>query len=80
MHCISKDATYYQEQAGRDTFVSKGFSIWKDKKSFHRQVGGVNSAHNQAQKDCETLMNQNQSIHTIFSKHSSHERMITEYA
>ena len=62
------------EQAGGDSFVSEGFSNWKKKERFNIHVGGPFSAHNQAWRKCEVLLNQKQHIETILSKQSNQVR------
>ncbi|XP_031262833.1 zinc finger MYM-type protein 1-like [Pistacia vera] len=65
------------DKGGGDRFVGQGFSNWKKKEKLNIQVGGSNSAHNQARRMCETLLNQDQHIQTFFYRHSSQAR--TEY-
>ena len=62
------------EQAGGDSFVSEGFSNWKKKERFNIHVGGPFTAHNQAWRKCEVLLNQKQHIETILSKQSNQVR------
>ena len=45
-----------------ETFVTKGFKLWNQKKHLLSHVGGVNSAHNQAIKKSEDLMKEKQHI------------------
>ena len=49
-------------QFGGDSFVTKRFNSWNKKEKLDLHVGGVNSAHNQALKNGENLMKQNQHI------------------
>ncbi|KAF8392182.1 hypothetical protein HHK36_022524 [Tetracentron sinense] len=56
------------EQAGGESFVIEGFTNWKKKEKFQVHVGGPNSAHNQAFKACQDLMNQKQHIRTVVRK------------
>ena len=75
---IEKDAAYclycylfsqdVGMQAGGDSFVMKGFKNWIKKEKPDQHVGGVNSAYNQALKNGENLMKQNQHIQSIFVK------------
>jgi hypothetical protein len=75
---ILKDAAYYlycylfrpdtENQAGGDSFVTEGFKNWKKKYKLQNHVGAHNSAHNEAQRRCEVLLNQKQSIITFFDK------------
>ena len=44
------------KQGGGETFVMKGFKLWNKKEKLNSHVGGVNSAHNQAIKKIEDLM------------------------
>ncbi|KAM4068423.1 hypothetical protein ACB094_12G010600 [Castanea mollissima] len=39
------------KQGGGDTFVTKGFRLWNQLRKLDSHVGGVNSAHNQAQSN-----------------------------
>ena len=83
-YSIAKDAAFFLccylfkpnigEQACGDSFVSEGFSDWKKKERFNIHVGGPLSAHNQAWRKCEVLLNQKQHIETILSKQSKHVR------
>ncbi len=65
-----------RKQAGGNTFVMAGFKIvmvgfkmWHKKDKLQTHVGGVNSAHNQAVKNVEYLMNQH--IKSVFVKKSN---------
>ncbi|XP_031278972.1 52 kDa repressor of the inhibitor of the protein kinase-like [Pistacia vera] len=48
------------EQSGGDSFVLDGFRNWKRLEKFKYHIGGPNSYHNQAVKNCQALMNQKQ--------------------
>ena len=77
-YSIEKDAAYclycylFRQdvgmQSGSDSFVTKGFNSWNKKGKLDIYVGGVNSAHNQALKNGENLMKQNQHIQSVFVK------------
>lgn len=58
------------EQKSSDAFSIYGFSNWKKKKRLYIYVGNFNSAHNQAWRSCEALMNQKQHIEVVISKQS----------
>ncbi|KAL4600720.1 hypothetical protein ACB092_11G218600 [Castanea dentata] len=83
---IEKDAAYclycylFRQdvgmQFGGDSFVTKGFNSWNKKEKLDQHVGGVNSAHNQALKDGENQMKQNQHIQSVFVKQSSQDKII----
>jgi hypothetical protein len=62
-------------QAGGDLFVTEGFKIYKKKDKLQNHVGTHNSAHNQARRKCEALLNQKQSIITFFDKQSDQQKM-----
>ena len=62
-------------QAGGDSFVMKGFKNWNKKEKPDQHVGGVNSAYNQALKNDENLMKQNQHIQSIFVKKSNQDKI-----
>ncbi|XP_060210798.1 uncharacterized protein LOC132637777 [Lycium barbarum] len=53
---------YNIHQGGGDVFSTIGFKSWQKKKSLKKHVGGRNSIHNQARKNCEDLERQEQSI------------------
>uniref|UniRef100_A0A803Q0Z3 TTF-type domain-containing protein n=1 Tax=Cannabis sativa TaxID=3483 RepID=A0A803Q0Z3_CANSA len=63
------------DQTGGECFVKMGFSYWKERSRVGKHVGGPNSSHNEAQRSCEALMNQNKHIETILSKHSREVQM-----
>jgi RNase H-fold protein (predicted Holliday junction resolvase) len=65
------------EQKCGDAFSVDGFSNWKKKERLDIHVGSFNSAHNQAWRSCEALMNQKQHIEVVISKHS--DSMKKEY-
>ena len=50
------------------------FQIGKMRKLLKRHVGAVNSAHNQAQRDCDALINQNRSIQVVLVKYSVRDK------
>ncbi|QHO16739.1 uncharacterized protein [Arachis hypogaea] len=56
--------------ASGDGFVKEGFSNWKKKERLQTHVENHDSAHNQARRKCEVLMEQKQHIEVIFQKHS----------
>ncbi|XP_058208195.1 uncharacterized protein LOC131321208 [Rhododendron vialii] len=63
------------DQAGGESFVGNGFSNWKKKRRLRTHVGGHNSAHTQAWRKCEDLLNQKQHIETIVLKQSEQARI-----
>ncbi|XP_058783055.1 uncharacterized protein LOC131657706 [Vicia villosa] len=79
-YSVSKDAVFclccylmrYEigEHKGWDAFVTEGFSNWKKKDRLNVHVGGPNSAHNQAWRKCNALMNQKQHIEVAINKQS----------
>ena len=50
------------DQGGGDTFTSKGFNNWKNKKGLQDHVGSISSVHNHALQNCQALMNQKQHL------------------
>ena len=84
-YSIEKDAAYclycylFRQdvgmQFGGDSFVTKRFNSWNKKEKLDLHVGGVNSAHNQALKNGENLMKQNQHIQSIFVKQSNQDKI-----
>ncbi|KAI0492420.1 hypothetical protein KFK09_026692 [Dendrobium nobile] len=83
-YSISKDAAYclfcylYRsqtgEQAGGDSFDTKGFRNWKKKDRIQIHVGNKNSAHNIARQKCEDLMNETSDIRFAFERPSEQNR------
>ena len=62
-------------QGGGDSFVIEGFRNWKRKKEkLQNHVGDHNNAHNIAERKCEALLNQRQSIQTFINKQSDVEK------
>ncbi|XP_075645560.1 uncharacterized protein LOC142616631 [Castanea sativa] len=61
-------------EGGGDSFVTEGFRNWKKKEKLQNHVGDHNSAHNIAQRKCEALLNQRQSIQTVINKQSDVEK------
>ncbi|KAL9661194.1 hypothetical protein QQ045_026016 [Rhodiola kirilowii] len=61
---------YLSREAGNDTFVTEGFSSWKNTERLASHVGDVNSFHNQALKKSDDLMRQAQSIIVALHKQS----------
>ncbi|XP_076931333.1 uncharacterized protein LOC143596436 [Bidens hawaiensis] len=57
-----------QHFGGRNVFSKEGFNSWNKSERLSSHEGGVGSAHNKALKRCEDLLNQKQSIVTIFHK------------
>nr|XP_033509046.1 zinc finger MYM-type protein 1-like [Nicotiana tomentosiformis] len=57
-------------QGGGDVFSSKGFRNWNRKECFKKHVGLPNSIHNKANRNCDDLMWQQQSIIVAFDKQS----------
>jgi hypothetical protein len=83
-YSILKDAAYclfcylfrpdIGKQVGRDSFVTEGFKNWKKKDTLQSHVRAHNSAHNQARRRCEALLNHKQSIITFFDKQSDQQK------
>ncbi|KAK9994738.1 hypothetical protein SO802_024441 [Lithocarpus litseifolius] len=63
------------DQGGGDSFVTERFRNWKKKEKLQNHVGDHSSAHNIAQRKCEALLNQRQSIQTVINKQSDVEKM-----
>ncbi|XP_016437951.2 uncharacterized protein LOC107763954 [Nicotiana tabacum] len=55
---------------GGDIFSSKGFRNWNRKECFKKHVDLPNSIHNKANRNCDDLMRQQQSIIVAFNKQS----------
>lgn len=60
---------------GSDAFVTEGFNNWSKKERLPLHVGEVNSFHNRAQKKCEALVQQKQSIVVAFHKQTEKEKV-----
>ena len=58
-----------------ETFVTKGFKLWNQKKHLLSHVGGVNSAHNQAIKKSEDLMKEKQHIQSVLVNQSNQDKI-----
>lgn len=58
------------EQRDGDFFITEGFTNWKKKEKLKVHVGMSNSAHNQAYRKSQDLLNQKKLIQTFFYKQS----------
>ena len=77
-YSLDKDAVFFfyyyligqdvGKQGGGDTFVTKGFRLWNQKKKLNSHVGGVNSAHNQAVQKSEDLLKEKKHIQSVLVK------------
>jgi hypothetical protein len=56
--------------AGYDAFVVKGWNTWNKNDRLKDHVGGIGSVHNQAMKDCENLLKQQQHIDVAMQRSS----------
>ncbi|XP_062012157.1 uncharacterized protein LOC133728737 [Rosa rugosa] len=84
-YSIEKDAAYclhcylfkpnIGDQAGGDVFVGTGFNNWKKKDKLQDHVGGINSAHNNARRMCEVLLNQRQHFDTVLVNQTQQDRI-----
>ncbi|XP_024190666.1 uncharacterized protein LOC112194680 [Rosa chinensis] len=84
-YSIEKDAAYclhcylfkpnIGDQAGGDVFVGTGFNNWKKKDKLKDHVGGINSAHNNARRMCEVLLNQRQHVDTVLVNQTQQDRI-----
>ncbi|XP_076909755.1 uncharacterized protein LOC143567161 [Bidens hawaiensis] len=66
--CCYLFAYHVGNQGGRNVFSKEGFNSWNKPERLVSHVGDVGSAHNKALKRCEDLLNQKQSIPTVFQK------------
>ncbi|XP_039142002.1 LOW QUALITY PROTEIN: zinc finger MYM-type protein 1-like [Dioscorea cayenensis subsp. rotundata] len=83
-YSIAKDAAFclycylfkpdIRKQGSADSFVIEGFTNWNKKDRLKTHIGGLNSAHNQAYRKCQDLMNQNQNIQSILIKQGDQAR------
>jgi hypothetical protein len=53
-----------------EAFITEGFTNWRKSDRFQVHVGSVNSAHNQAWRNCQDLMKQKQHIDGAMHKQS----------
>lgn len=61
--------------AGYDAFVVKGWNSWNKYARLKEHVGGIGSVHNQAMKDCEALLKQEQHIDVAMQRSSDAARL-----
>ena len=59
---------------GETHLLLKDSEIGKKKEKLQNHVGDHNSAHNIAQRKCEALLNQRQSIQTVINKQTGVEK------
>ncbi|KAK4572314.1 hypothetical protein RGQ29_030664 [Quercus rubra] len=57
-----------------ETFVTKGFKLWNQVAKLDSHAGGVNSAHSQAAKKGEDLLNEKQHIQSVLVKQSNKDK------
>lgn len=63
------------DQSGGESFVGVGFKNWKKKTTLKQHFGGSNNTHNNAERNCQALLNQKQHIPTVLSKHTDQDRI-----
>jgi hypothetical protein len=51
--------------AGYDALVIEGWNSWSKKSRLKEHFGGIGSVHNQAMKDCDALLKQDQHIDVV---------------
>ncbi|CAJ2673788.1 unnamed protein product [Trifolium pratense] len=59
-----------EHRGSGEAFITEGFTNWKKSDRFQVHVGGLNSAHNQAWRNCQALMKQKQHIEGAICKQS----------
>lgn len=64
--------------AGYDAFVVKGWNTWNKSDRLKDHVGGIGSVHNQAMKDCENLLKQEQHIDVAMQRSSDAAKFVEE--
>jgi hypothetical protein len=57
-----------EHRGSGEAFITEGFTNWKNSDRFQVQVGSLNSAHNQAWRNCQVLMKQKQQIEGAMCK------------
>jgi hypothetical protein len=60
-----------KKEAGYVAFVKDGWSSWNKKHRLKEHVGDINSVHNQAARDCEALLKQEQHIYVALNNQSN---------
>ena len=60
-----------KKEAGYAAFVAKGWSGWNKKHRLNDHVRDVNSVHNQAKRDCDALLQQDQHIYVAFNNQTN---------
>jgi hypothetical protein len=60
-----------KKEAGYVAFVKDGWSSWNKKYRLKEHVGDINSVHNQAARDCEVLLKQEQHIYVALNNQSN---------
>ncbi|KAK4258236.1 hypothetical protein QN277_007708 [Acacia crassicarpa] len=71
LHCYLFNCDHGDVRGGHDSFVSEGFSNWKEKGRLLKHVGKVGSIHNLCFSAAKDLMNQNQHIDIVMSNISN---------
>ncbi|XP_050365643.1 uncharacterized protein LOC126784204 [Argentina anserina] len=64
-----------EDQAGGDVFVGTGFKNWKKMDNLQDHVGGTNSAHNNARRVCQVLLDQRQYVDTVLVNQTQQDRI-----
>ncbi|PIA40218.1 hypothetical protein AQUCO_02500131v1 [Aquilegia coerulea] len=75
LYCyLFKPESRNRSQGAGDAFMATGFKNWKKKQGLRDHVGGPSSAHNQAYRKGQDLLNQSQDIETVLQRQSSQAR------
>ncbi|XP_026403877.1 zinc finger MYM-type protein 1-like [Papaver somniferum] len=78
-YSISKDRVYCLccylfKSSGANNFADEGFCTWSKKSRLQVHVGDINSAHNEARKACEDLLDEKVHIDTALVKQTDETR------
>ena len=70
---LFKEKTNY---AGGDSFVNGGFRNWNHKNRFEKHIGGIKSAHNEAQEKYDLFITPRASIQESFASNTKQDKIL----
>nr|KYP47883.1 Zinc finger MYM-type protein 1 [Cajanus cajan] len=70
LYCYLMRSHVEEHKGSGDVFITEGFPNWKKNERFQVHVGGPNSFHNQAWRNCQSLMKQKKHIEVAMCKQS----------
>ncbi|KAF2318438.1 hypothetical protein GH714_007615 [Hevea brasiliensis] len=71
LYCYLFKSDSKQHAGSGNAFIVKGFQNWKQKEKLGEHVGGPNSTHNRAWRNCQALMNEQQHIRTFVNRQTN---------